>query len=144
MPKCYMLAVGSGSSVDQHSNNITLFNLVEQLNFPRQSWPPPGALLPLEMHAYLSFEAFELNQKFELRFVLAGDNGLETPTNVFSHRSTTARYRTRTFGLPAPPGPGSYELRVEFRGNSDAPWQRDPMSWPLIVAVTEPRPTVTH
>jgi hypothetical protein len=144
MPKCYLLAVGSGSSVDQHSNNITLFNLVEQLNFPRQSWPPPGALLPLEMHAYLRLDAFELNQKFELRFVVVGENGLETPTNAFSHRSTTARYRTRTFGLPAPPGPGGYELRVEFRGHSDAAWQRDPMSWPLIVTLSEPRPQVTH
>jgi hypothetical protein len=144
MPKCYLLAVGSGSSVDQHSNNITLFNLVEQLNFARQSWPPPGALLPLEMHAYLRFEAYELNQKFELRFVLVGDNGLETPTNAFSHRSTTARYRTRTFGLPAPPAPGGYELRVEFRAQSDAAWQRDPMTWPLVVAQNEPRPSVTH
>jgi len=144
MPKVYMLAVGSGSSVDQHSNNITLFNLVEQLNFPRQSWPPPGAILPLEMHAYLRFDAFELNQKFELRFVLVGDNGLETPTNAFSHRSATARYRTRTFGLPAPPAPGGYELCVEFRSHEGASWQRDPMTWPLLVLQSEPRPTVTH
>jgi hypothetical protein len=144
MPKCYLLAVGSGSSVDQHSNNITLFNLVEQLNFPRQSWPPAGALLPLEMHAYLRFDAYELNQKFDLRFVLVGDNGLETPTSAFSHRSATARYRTRTFGLPAPPAPGGYELRVEFRSHEGAPWQRDPMTWPVLVAQSEPRPSVTH
>jgi len=144
MPKCYLLAIGGGSSVDQHSNNVTLFNLVEQLNFPRQKWPPAGALLPLEVHAYLQLDAFELNQKFELRFVLVGDNGLETPTSVFSHRSATQRYRTRTLGLPAPPAAGSYELRVEYRVHADSEWSRDSMAWPLRVAENEPRPSVTH
>jgi hypothetical protein len=144
MPKCYLLAIGGGSSVDQHSNNVTLFNLVEQLNFPSQKWPPPGALLPLEVHAYLVLDAFEVNQKFELRFVLVGDNGLETPTSVFTHRSTTSRYRTRTFGLPAPPAAGNYELRLDYRAHADAEWARDSMRWPLRVAESEPRPTITH
>ncbi len=130
MPKCYLLAIGSGSSVDQHSNNITLFNMVEQLNFPR--------------HAYLRLDASEVNQQFQLRFVLVGETGLETPTNAAPHRSTSMRYRTRAFGLPAPPGPGSYALRVDFRANSDAPWTRDPLSWPVLVVESEPRPTVTH
>ncbi|HEV8549743.1 MAG TPA: hypothetical protein VGQ57_11960 [Polyangiaceae bacterium] len=144
MPKCYLLAIGGGSSVDQQSNNVTLFNLVEQLNFPSQKFPPPGVLLPLEVHAYLRFDAFEVNQKFELRFVLVGDTGLETPTNVFAHRSPGVRYRTRTFGLPAPPAAGNYELRVEYRANADAPWVRDPAAWPLMVLEAEARPAVTH
>ncbi len=144
MPKCYLLAIGGGSSVDQHSNNITLFNLIEQLNFPKQSLPPPGALLPLEVHAYFRLEGFEMNQKFELRFVLVGDSGLETPTNVFSHRAGSPRYRTRTFGLPAPPAAGTYELKVDYRRTEDDEWVRDPISWPLLVAHAEPRPAVTH
>jgi hypothetical protein len=117
---------------------------VEQLNFPSHSFPPPGALLPLEMHAYFRLDAFEVNQKFELRFVLVGQSGLETPTNVFSHRAGGTRYRTRTFGLPAPPAAGSYELRVEWRPNADAEWVRDSAAWPLLVAEAEQRPTVTH
>jgi len=144
MPKCYLLAIGGGSSVDQHSNNITLFNLVEQLTFPRQSLPPPGALLPLEVHAYFRLEPFEINKKFDVRFVLVGDNGLETPTNVFSHRPATPRYRTRTFGLPAPPVAGSYELKVEYRVDAEDTWERDPVAWPLLVQHSEPRPAVTH
>jgi hypothetical protein len=144
MPTCYLLTLSGGSSVDQHSNNVTLFNLVEQLNFPSHSFPPPGALLPLEMHAYFRLDTFEVNQKFELRFVLVAQSGLETPSNVFSHRSTTPRYRTRTFGLPAPPAAGSYELKVESRPRPDAEWVRDAVSWPLIVAETEQRPQVTH
>ena len=144
MPKCYFLTLCGGSSLDQHSNNVTLFNLVEQLNFAPRNFPPAGALLPLEMHAYFHLDTYELNQKFELRFVLVGQSGLETPTNVFSHKPTGARYRTRTFGLPAPPSAGSYELRVEWRPNADAEWVRDSASWPLLVAETEPRPAVTH
>jgi hypothetical protein len=144
MPKCHLLVIAGGSSVDQHSNNVTLFNLVEQLNFAPRSFPPPGALLPLEMHAYFHLDAYEQNQKFELRFVLVGQSGLETPTNVFSHRAGGPRYRTRTFGLPAPPAAGSYELRVEWRPNAEAEWVRDSAAWPLLVAEAEQRPTVTH
>jgi hypothetical protein len=144
MPKCYLVAVSGGSSLDQHSNNITLFNLVEQLNFPKHALPKPGALLPLELHAYFQLEAVELNQRFEIRFVLLGTTGLETPTEVFAHRSSTLRYRTRTFGLPAPPVAGSYELCVESRPAGSETWTRDPASWPLLVVHSDPRPTVTH
>jgi len=144
MPKCYLVAVSGGSSLDQHSNNITLFNLVEQLNFPKQQLPQPGALLPLELHAYFQLSSNELNQRFELRFVLVGTTGLETPTEVFSHRSATLRYRTRTFGLPTPPIAGSYELRVESRVAGSETWTRDSASWPLLVVHSEPRPVVTH
>jgi hypothetical protein len=131
--KCYLLALSSGSSLDQHSNNITLFNLVEQLNFPPQSQPPPGALLPLEIHAY-----------FQLQPQVVEDSGLETLTEPFQHKSATQRYRTRTLGVPAPPGPGSYQLRVEFRETGTDAWMRDAVSWPLLVVRTEPRPAVTH
>jgi hypothetical protein len=144
MPKCYLVAVSGGSSLDQHSNNITLFNLVEQLNFPKHAPPQPGALLPLELHAYFQLAATELNQRFEIRFVLVGTTGLETPTEAFSHRSTTLRYRTRTFGLPAPPIAGSYELCVDSRPAGSETWTRDTSSWPLLVVHSEPRPAVTH
>jgi len=144
MPKCYLVAVSGGSSLDQHSNNITLFNLVEQLNFPKQSLPQPGALLPLELHAYFQLSASELNQRFEMRFVLVGTSGLETPTEPSSHRSTTLRYRTRSFGLPTPPVAGSYELCVDSRPAGSDTWTRDVASWPLLVVHSEPRPTVTH
>ena len=142
--RCYLLVLAGGSSLDRYSNNVTLFNLVEQLNFPKQALPQPGALLPLELHAYFQLTASELNQRFELRFVLVGTTGLETPTEVFSHRSTTLRYRTRTFGLPTPPVAGSYELRVESRVAGSEDWTRDAASWPLLVVHSEPRPVVTH
>ena len=93
MPKCYLLALTGGSSLDRYSNNVTLFNLVEQLNFPRERPPPPGAVLPLEVHAYFQLDELEVNQRFELRFSMVAPSGLETVTDTFSHRS---------FNLPLP------------------------------------------
>jgi hypothetical protein len=144
MPKCYLLAVVGGSSLDRYSNNVTLFNLVEQLNFPKDQPPPPGAVLPLEIHAYFALSDYELNQRFEMRFSLVAATGLETLTDGFSHRATTPRYRTRTVGLPMPPVFGSYEVCVDTRLSGTEGWQRADLGWPLLITETEPRPSVTH
>jgi hypothetical protein len=118
--------------------------LVEQLNFPKHQVPAPGSLLPLEVHAYFELDAGELNQRFEVRYVLVGESGLESPTETFTHRSATLRYRTRTYGLPAPPVAGKYELRVDARPVGSEAWRRDLAHWPLVVMHSEPRPMVTH
>jgi hypothetical protein len=144
MPKCYLLAVTNGSSLDRYTNNVTLFSLIEQLNFPKQQPPPPGAMLPLEIHAYFALEPHELNHRFEVRFTLVAQSGLETVTDGFSHRSATPRYRTRTVGLPMPPVFGNYELCVDTRPVDTESWHRDRLTWPLIMAELEPRPAVTH
>lgn len=142
--KCYLLALVSGSSLDQQSNNVTLFNLVEQLNFPPHAQPPAGALLPIEIHAYFQLAAQEVNQRFDVRFAIVESSGLETLTEPFQHKSATPRYRTRTLGLPAPPAAGSYQIRVDFKVAGSEEWIRDTASWPLLVVRTEPRPAVTH
>ena len=144
MPKCYLLSVAGGSSLDRYTNNVTLFNLVEQLNFPQERPPPPGSIMPLEVHAYFQLDPHELNQRFEVRFALVAATGLETFTDGFAHKSATPRYRSRTIGLPLPPVPGSYDLRVDTRTEGSENWRRDSLSWPLTIAEMEPRPAVTH
>jgi hypothetical protein len=144
MPRCYMLTLASGSSLDQQSNNVSLFNVVEQLNLPRGVEPPPGALLPVEIHAYFQLDPGELNQRFEMRFALVASTGLETLTDAHAHKSPTPRYRTRTMGLPVPPIADSYQLRIDLRAVGSEDWTRDPQAWPLIVAHAEARPAVTH
>lgn len=144
MPRCYMLTLASSSSLDQQSNNVSLFNVVEQLNLPRGVEPPPGALLPVEIHAYFQLQGSELNQRFETRFVLVASSGLETSTDAYTHKSATLRYRTRTMGLPVPPIPDNYELRLDTRPLGSEHWLRDPLGWPLAVALAEARPSVTH
>ena len=139
-----MLTLASSSSLDQQSNNVSLFNVVEQLNLPRGVEPPPGALLPVEIHAYFQLDPSEINQRFELRFTLVAASGLETITDAYAHKPSTPRYRTRTMGLPVPPIADNYQLRIETRLLGGEHWSRDPISWPLIVALAESRPAVTH
>jgi hypothetical protein len=126
-----MIALAAGSSVDQQSNNVTLFNLVEQVSIPPGVDPPPGSKVPLEMHAYLRLDGSELGREFEMRFALVGPAGLETFTDPKTHRAAAARIRTRALGVPFPALLGHYELRVDFRVPGEEEWSRDASSWPI-------------
>jgi hypothetical protein len=140
-----MLAICGGSSLDQQTNNVTLWNLVEQVNIPPDApAPPPGAVLPLEVHAYFELEPHEISRSFEVRFVLLAASGLETCTDAFKHRSVTPRYRTRTMGLPLPPVTGQYTLRVDFRSPGADDWHRDAASWPIAIVEAQRKPAVVH
>ena len=144
MPKCYFLTLCGGSSLDQHSNNVTLFNVVEQVNLQPNMDPPPGAFLPLEVHAYFILGPGEVSQPFELRFALVAPTGLELLTDSTQHRSSTPRYRTRSLGLPAPAIPGDYQLCVDIKQPGTEGFTRESLHWPLVVARLEPRPSVVH
>jgi hypothetical protein len=144
MPRCYLLGISAGSSLDQQSNNVSLFNLVEQVNVPPGAAPPPNNLLPLEVHAYFSIDAEELGKTLEMRFALVAASGLETLSEVVRHSCATPRFRTRTLGLPFPPVVGHYELRVDFRPTGSQHWARDPLAWPISFIEVENKPRVTH
>ncbi len=144
MPTCYLLAIALGSSLDQQSNNITLFNLVEQVNVPPRVSRSARSLIPLEIHAYFRLTGDELRQPFEVRYVLVARTGLETYSDVTVLTSISPRFRTRTFGVPLPPVADQYDLRLEWRRSSRDPWRRDPVSWPLTITEQVPAPTVTH
>jgi hypothetical protein len=144
MPRCYFLTVCSGSSVDQHSNNVTLFNLVEQINVPPGAPPPPQGLVPLEIHAYFQLAQTEIGRDFEIRFVMVAATGLETPTDAFTHRAVTPRFRTRTYGLPFPPVAGHYELHVDSRSAGTDGWRREAITWPVSIVEDAARPQAVH
>ncbi len=145
MPHCYLLTLTAGSSLDQHTNNVTLFNLVEQVNVRENQVPKPGSRVPLEVHAYLSLPGNEIGQEFEMRFALvSASTGLEIYSEPAKHRATAARIRTRSVGLPFPAVLGHYDLRVEFRSSEDAIWERDHARWPVSFVEAESRPIVTH
>lgn len=146
---CYLLCVSSGSAVDRQSNNVSLFNLVEQINVPPGASPPPRGLIPVEIHAYFQLDSGQVHRELELRFALLAESGLETLSDIFRHRVTAPRFRVRTLGLPYPPVIGQYSLQVDLRvsegaTSSDAPWQRQSASWPIALHEIEPRPRVTH
>ena len=141
-----MLSLCSGSSLDQHSNNVSLFNLVEQINFQPGSAPTPGTLIPLEVHAYFHFASNELGFTFDVRFVLVStETGLERFSDTYKYKSNTPRYRTRTLGLPLPPVSGSYELRLDWRLPEANVWTREALCWPAAIVESSPQPPrVTH
>jgi hypothetical protein len=143
--------VTTGSSIDRQSNNVSLFTLVEQINLPPNSPPPPRGLIPVEIHAYFQLPEAQVNRDFELRFALRAESGLETLSDVFRHRITASRFRVRTFGLPYPPVLGQYTLQVDVRwiGNGqglreELHWQRQAAAWPIGLYQLDPRPRVTH
>ena len=159
---CYLLCVSSGSAIDRQSNNVSLFNLVEQINVPPGAPPPPRGLIPVEIHAYFQLSPFHVQREFELRFALRAQSGLETLSEVFRHRVTAPRFRVRTLGLPYPPVLGQYTLQVDLRvlgagerlsgdrlfearpPEDDGSWQRQAAAWPLALYEVERRPKVTH
>lgn len=147
MSFCYLLVVTSGSSVDRQSNNVSLFGLVEQVNVRAGSPRPPGGILPVEVHAYFQLSEDKRDEQFELRLVLASDSGLETIGEPFKNRGGAARFRVRSIGLPYPPVPGNYTVRIEFRtvdALQERAWERQTAAWPLTFREMEARPAVTH
>lgn len=144
MPHCYLIALTAGSSLDQQSNNVTLFNLVEQVNIPPGVSPAVGTKIPLEIHVYLRLDPAEIGQPFEMRFALVSSTGLETFTDPVKHRSASPRLRTRTLGVPFPPAIGHYNLRVDFRRGDEDEWLRDPAGWPISFLPADVKPRVTH
>jgi hypothetical protein len=142
--------VTTGSSIDRQSNNVSLFTLVEQINLPPNSPPPPSGLIPVEIHAYFQLPEVQVNREFELRFALCADSGLETLSDVFRHRISAPRFRVRTLGLPYPPVLGQYTLQVDVRWvggqglREEQSWQRQAAAWPIGLYQIDPRPRVTH
>ncbi len=144
MPRCYLLTLCSGSSLDQQSNNVTLFNLVEQINVPPGAPPPQSGALPLEIHAYFLLSGEEVGKEFEARVALVSTSGLETYTDGFKHRPITPRYRIRTYGLPVPPVVGSYDVRIDLRPEGEGSWTRGDAAWPLLVVEASDTAPLVH
>lgn len=135
----------AGSSLDQQSNNVSLFTLVEQVNLPPAPSAPPTIGLPLEIHAYFHLDPSEMGSELEVRFCLSSlATGLELFTDPMKYRVPTARFRTRVVGLPLPATLGQYELRVEFRRLGAEIWLRDALRYPIAFVTATQAPRVTH
>ncbi len=134
----------ASSSVDQHTNNVSLFNVIEQISFRPGVAPPASGVIPVEMHAYWQCEESS-DAEFEVRFVMvAVSTGLESSSPIQKYRALGGRVRSRTLGLPLPPVLGSYQLRVDWRARQDEAWRREALSWPIGLQLSERRPRVTH
>jgi len=139
MPRAYLFAVCQASSLDQRTNNFSLFVLVEQLQcaqFP--------ARVPLEVHVYYEFEEVERGVPHEVRLELvnsAGDRVWQSPPTTVTTPSPRHRLilgpGPETVGIPFSE-PGYYHLFAKIRPAGRP--QAEPHStvgWPLETDRTE-------
>ena len=131
MPRCYLLAICSGSSLDESTNNFSLFNLVERVQF--RTIGTANLTLPVGVHAYWSFTPEELGQSYEARWVVCTRNGAEVIGQAHALHSTSPHFRMRMVGLGVPAISGSCEIHVESRLAACDPWTRDLAAWPLTL-----------
>jgi hypothetical protein len=127
MPRCYLLALASGSALDQYTNNWTLFSLIEQLQVSRLP-----TTVPLETHAYWEFAPSEHGEAFEMRLILNLPDGRRAASQAFELRSATRRYRMRLAGLQLEAF-GECVLTTEWRRPDDEKWTQSDAAWPLLV-----------
>jgi hypothetical protein len=134
MPRAYLLAVSSGSSVDRDTANVSLFHLIEQVELPEL---PPNLRLQLELHAYWEVAPDELGAELECRFLLTRDGRpAGEPSPPIRFRPDAPRVHARAIGLPVP-GLGAHRLGIEWRRKGDEPWIREPAQWPITFAIRE-------
>lgn len=142
MPKCICLITCQGASLDQATQNWTLFSTVEQVSTPFLGVPHP-----LETITFWHVPDAELNKKFKLRLVLETENGnqraAETPELEFV--AGARRHRLRILGFPFPATPGHYVAKVEWRSAESATWQKEAAEWrveinaaPMPVEIAKP------
>lgn len=137
MLRCYLLALASGSSVDQASNNFTLFNLVEQLSFAEGAL---GQELAIEAHIYWLVDAEARGKEFEVRVIRRAADGVEdagAPLPFSPPMVDRVRFRTGAFRMPR--AYGRYLLAVDWRLKGSEAWTRDPAIWPLVVVTADQR-----
>jgi len=130
MPRCYLLAVSQGSSLDSESNNFTLFGLVERVSLAPGA-PLENLVLPFEMHCYWEFAPNEIDVDFEFRIVFT-DGDTERATQSYTLRSTKARLRIRLQGMPVLLH-GKVVVRTEWRRKGEEKWSRESVFWPLEI-----------
>lgn len=134
MPRAYLLAVAQTSALDSNSNNLSLFNLVEEVQVKTAGGIlTPGTGVPYETHVYWELEPAALNRAFEMRLV-AVQNGVEHLSDIIPLVSDKRRHRVRNKGTPLF-FTGVSELKVEWRFTGDAVWTRESAYWPLDVSV---------
>src|SRR5690606_3927806 len=130
-------------SADQHTNNASLFTVLEQITVPPDAPPPPPGAIPVGVHVHRqSLAATEA--ALRARLVMLADSRRETSSPVQKHNQLRGRLRTRTLGLPFPPVMGRYTLCVDWRREPHHEWQREDAQWPIHLQQSERRPRVTH
>ena len=135
MPNCYLIAVCQSSSLDQYSNNWSLFTLTEQVqvHFPVR--------LPFEAHTFWTFSPDEYERPIDVQLVLLYPDGTEAASQTLALRVITPRQRVRITGLPEIRAVGEYRIGVQWRWQGTENWTRCAVFWGLSVSELPARDT---
>jgi hypothetical protein len=130
------------SVIDKDTNNITLVDVLEQLNVVISPVPSPQgrAVLPVEYELISFFTREGDNQpcRGAMRITLQGPSGnaIDEPNQFpidLSASFERSRNRTRMAGIPLV-GPGIYNFLVEYQDEMDTGW-KTAARLPLQVAI---------
>ena len=129
MPRPYLIAICRGSSLDQSTNNMSLFGLVEQV----QAASVPSDV-PLEFHLHYEFDEAERGRDYEVRaLILERGSRQRWESGPVPIKSPTPRFRLSIHGFRLPAF-GTFDVFAEVReARLDGEWERSPFSWPLEI-----------
>jgi hypothetical protein len=117
------------SSIDSQTNNISIFEVIEQIQIgpiPESvpEGPVPLAAMSLEVISLWMRDPLNEPARGEYRITMHSPRGKSLPSAVqVMDLSTFRRFRSR-FHLPGLPidGVGLCQIEVEFRAGSEAEW----------------------
>jgi len=129
--------VCSHSVIDVETKNVSLHNVVEQLNVPEELRTETMLGYPLEVVSLWSRAEPHTSAVGEARVVLVAPSGRELGSGSYAidlseHERFRSRIRLR--GVPAE-GPGRYVFKVYLRSEGETDWK--PVAGiPLSVTIT--------
>lgn len=92
--------------------------------------------LPIEVHAYYEFDESERGREYEMRLVIAPDQGGQESTSpAFPLMTNQSRHRVTLRGFRVPAF-GGFHVFAEIRPRDEARqevWRRSAFGWPLVV-----------
>ncbi len=132
--------LAQGIAIDRDTNNISLFNVIEQVQVAAALSPEIGGypLIGFELVTLWSRSKPDAPARGEGRVVISSPSGellAELPYNIDLTAHERTRQRTRFVGIPAK-GSGKYRFQTEFRQDDNDKWE--PVSCvPLTVILPE-------
>ncbi len=131
MLRCFHFCLAAGSSIDETTKNVTLFNLVEQIHLVEAQL---GTTVGIEVHAYFFVAEAGRHANFEMRVIRIAADGAEDAGSALPFQTREGeRMRVRVQMFRLPPAYGTYELRLEWRPRGAEEWRPEPHRWPLML-----------
>jgi hypothetical protein len=117
--------VCSASVVDRNTNNISLFNVIEQIRIPAHYQPDSAVAIPLDVSTLWSRHEIDTPSQERARLSLLSPSNEELRQQDFEiDLRESARHRSRIhFNVLPVGGHGKHVFRVELWNEQEAEWE---------------------